>query len=294
MIKKLLLAASLWILWLSFVHAQNSDPLAKLYPTLDNLIEEKTAIIPVLITKLDSYQKAYEPSSTLYAIIESIEEYLQVGYDAKMTALEPVFTLPTGYGQLEQWLISQFVDAFHMRGSTDAPIVVVEFVDFQCPYCRRQHTDGILDTLREELHKGSVRTSVGMFPLQWDYHKLAQQAAESAECAFIQWGLDIFYNHKAQLFATSWLQPTMTRIKAIAESNGLDPLRMEACINEWHATDEVATQKNRWRRLWVNWTPNTVVLDTRTGAYTMIKWAQWIASFSTAINALQNSVVYTE
>jgi protein-disulfide isomerase len=62
----------------------------------------------------------------------------------------------------------------------------MEFLDFQCPYCKRQHDDEVLDELREVEFLGKVRTAAVMFPLTGKWHELATQAAESAECAYIQ------------------------------------------------------------------------------------------------------------
>ena len=62
----------------------------------------------------------------------------------------------------------------------------MEFLDFQCPYCKRQHDNKVLDELRNVEFPGDVRTAAVMFPLTGKWHELATQAAESAECAFIQ------------------------------------------------------------------------------------------------------------
>jgi protein-disulfide isomerase len=62
----------------------------------------------------------------------------------------------------------------------------MEFLDFQCPYCKRQHTDNVLNEPREVEFPGKVRTAAVNFPLTGKRHELATQAAESAQCAFMQ------------------------------------------------------------------------------------------------------------
>jgi predicted DsbA family dithiol-disulfide isomerase len=71
------------------------------------------------------------------------------------------------------------VDPSRLRGDPGAPVTIVEFSDFQCPFCRAAQ-----QTVREVVNKyrGRVRLSYRDFPLR-QVHPLAQQAAEAARCA---------------------------------------------------------------------------------------------------------------
>jgi protein-disulfide isomerase len=70
-------------------------------------------------------------------------------------------------------------DAARTRGNPRAPVLIVEFSDFQCPYCRRAQP-----VVRELLQKyeGKVRHAFRDFPLD-EIHPQAQKAAEAARCA---------------------------------------------------------------------------------------------------------------
>lgn len=69
----------------------------------------------------------------------------------------------------------------HTRGSADAPVVVIEFSDFQCPYCRKHHegTQAALDA--QFVDAGQVRWVYKHFPLP--SHAQAPAAGVAAECA---------------------------------------------------------------------------------------------------------------
>lgn len=65
------------------------------------------------------------------------------------------------------------------RGPQDAPVTVVEFGDFECPYCRKLFP--VLALLEDE-YKGQIRRAFVHYPLE-RIHKHASKAATFAECA---------------------------------------------------------------------------------------------------------------
>ena len=67
----------------------------------------------------------------------------------------------------------------HVRGPQDAALTLIEYGDFQCPYCARAHA--ALGELEERL-SGSIRLVFRHLPLS-DRHPLAELAAEAAEAA---------------------------------------------------------------------------------------------------------------
>ena len=66
----------------------------------------------------------------------------------------------------------------HVRGNFDAPVTLILFTDFQCPYCANHH-----DTIKQivEDYQGKVRLVLRHFPLS--FHDQALNAAEASECA---------------------------------------------------------------------------------------------------------------
>ena len=71
-------------------------------------------------------------------------------------------------------------DARHSIGSADAPVTIVEFTDYDCPYCRRYYMETFPQIM--ERYGDQIRYVVRHFPLV-SMHPEAVKAAEAAECA---------------------------------------------------------------------------------------------------------------
>ena len=70
---------------------------------------------------------------------------------------------------------------FAMLGSKEAPLTIVEFTDYQCPFCQRFHTTAFPDLKKNYIDTGKVRFYSRDLPL--DFHSNAMRAAEAARCA---------------------------------------------------------------------------------------------------------------
>jgi len=75
--------------------------------------------------------------------------------------------------------ISPVSDSDYIRGNKNAELTLIEYSDFQCPFCTRHNST--LDQILEE-YKGQVRLVFRHLPLT-SIHPQAQKAAEAAECA---------------------------------------------------------------------------------------------------------------
>lgn len=113
-------------------------------------------------------------------------------------------------------------DPARLRGNPDAPITIVEFADFQCPYCKRVHP--ILQQLLTK-YEGQVRLAYRDFPLT-QIHPQAQMAAEASRCAGEQgqyWEYhDLLFANQDKLDAASFTD--------YAHSLNLDGKQFEECL----------------------------------------------------------------
>jgi len=76
----------------------------------------------------------------------------------------------------------QPLDDAQVRGNSKASVAIIEYSDFQCPYCARFANDTLLTLEKEYVDTGRVLLAFRHLPLV-DIHPFAQKAAEAAECA---------------------------------------------------------------------------------------------------------------
>ena len=132
-------------------------------------------------------------------------------------------------------------------GPANAPVTLVEFSDFQCPFCQR-----ISPTLKRirETYGDKVRIVWKDFPLT-SIHPEAFKAAEAGHCAREQ---GKFWEYHDRLFANQQaLQPDA--LKAHAVALGLDAAAFNACLDSAKHSDRVQEQIGVGARLGINSTP---------------------------------------
>ena len=133
-----------------------------------------------------------------------------------------------------------------VRGNRDAPVVLVEFADYQCPYCQKIHPD--LEKLQKE-YGNRLALVYKDYPLPM--HPYAQKAAEAARCAGNQ---GKFWEFHDMLFAGKKLQPA--DLKEQAHTLNLDEQQFDKCVVEGLAAADVAKDADEARSLGITGTPS--------------------------------------
>jgi len=119
-------------------------------------------------------------------------------------------------------------------GSENAPITIVEFSDFQCPYCARFEQDTFPELKSRYIDTGLVKIVFRDFPLT-SIHQYAQKAAEASECADEQ---DKFWEYHDLLFSNQNALE-VSSLKGYAFSIGLDTQQFDSCLDSGKYKDEV-------------------------------------------------------
>ncbi len=145
------------------------------------------------------------------------------------------------------------------QGRPDAPLTLVEFTDYQCPYCRRFEAQTWPLIKRDWVDTGRLRFIVRDLPLE--FHSAARPAAEAVHCAAEQgrfWPM-----HDALLAEHADLTPAgLTRA---ARSLGVDPARFAACTSAHRYDAAIAHNAAAAQALGLHGTPAFVIGRVRDG-----------------------------
>ena len=121
-----------------------------------------------------------------------------------------------------------------MLGESQAPVTIVEFSDYQCPFCRR-YALNVFPTLKGEyIDTGKVRYVFRDFPLT-SIHAQAQKAHESAHCA----GEDDKYWEMHDALFQKQNDLTVPSLKQYAADLGLNSTRFNECLDSGKYQDEI-------------------------------------------------------
>jgi protein-disulfide isomerase len=162
------------------------------------------------------------------------------------------------------------------RGPKDAKVTIVEYSDFQCPFCARVYTTLENEVLKE--YGDKVRFIFKNFPLT-SIHPWAEDGALASECAFQQ-GNDQFWVMYNGLFSKQG-EITKENLKdkasEIARSGGIDVAKLTECLEGRKALDAVKADESEATVLGVNSTPTFFINGRRlSGAQTPESFKQMI------------------
>jgi protein-disulfide isomerase len=138
-------------------------------------------------------------------------------------------------------------------GPADAPVTIVEFADFECPYCARGFSE--IETLTNTTYKDKVKVIFKNYPL--NIHPWAVKAAAAAECARMQnpnafWDFArYFYSNQGSITA----QNLQEKVDKEATTLKLDAPSLKVCMSSKQASDRVKQDQADGNSVHVSSTP---------------------------------------
>lgn len=152
-------------------------------------------------------------------------------------------------GIVEEETIEISIDDDAIKGNENALVTIVEFSDFECPFCGKYIAEVYPEIIENYVETGKVRYVFRDFPLS--FHPDAQKAAEAAECAGEQ---GMYYDMHDILFANQDALDVES-IKAYAEELELDMDEFEFCLDNDEMAEEVAADMEAGKAYGVSGTP---------------------------------------
>ncbi len=172
------------------------------------------------------------------------QQQAQAGFDQFITELEEKYEVES---YLEPFRFDVAAEGFPTRGADGAAVTIVEFSDFECPFCFR-----VVPTLERILEEygDDVRLVFRQFPLN-NIHPNAQAAAEASLCASDQ---SAFWPFHDALFAAPGGLDRESLNEAAAEL-GLDGEEFSACLDSGRHAASVAAELDAGQALGITGTP---------------------------------------
>jgi protein-disulfide isomerase len=246
----------------------------------------KALAVMALIAVLSQPIRAQSTAEELKALRREIEA-LKASQTAMQKNIEIIKLVVTGK---QPPLENVFVETMGAPalGAATAKVTLVEFSDYQCPFCGRYATQTMSQILDEYVKTGKVRYIFRNFPLE-SIHPLAAKAAEGVLCAGEQnkyWEMhDRLFKNQSALDAKE--------LAGHALVLGLDTPKFQQCLDSGKSAAQVKSDIQEGTKLGVRGTPAFFLglTDTKSSkikAELMLSGAQPISAFKEAIDKLLN------
>lgn len=167
----------------------------------------------------------------------------------------------------------------HIRGPKTASITVIEYSDFECPFCKRFHP-----TMEQLLAKDNdVQWVYRHFPLPMHAH--AQKAAEATECVASLVGEDAFWKMADALIALPALNDDAMVKSAIAA--GAQEKAFRDCLTSGKMAAIVQADADGGRKAGITGTPGSIVLHNASGINELVRGAKQLPALEATIQKLR-------
>ncbi|MBC8259981.1 MAG: DsbA family protein [SAR324 cluster bacterium] len=152
----------------------------------------------------------------------------------------------------------------HIFGNPNAEISLIEYSDFECPFCKRFHPTA--KRIVEE-YNGKVNWVYRHFPLGF-HNPLAQKEAEASECASELGGNEMFWEYADLIYERTNSNgkglPTESLVP-MAEEIGLDADKFAECLESGRHAERVQEDFREGSEIGITGTPGNVFLHNKTG-----------------------------
>lgn len=172
-------------------------------------------------------------------------------------------------------------DNDHIRGNSDAKLLLIEYSDPDCPYCAQFH-DTALQAVND--YDGQVAWVYRHFPID-QLHPNASTKANSMECVASLGGEDAFWNYVDMLYADQSMQPS-TLAATAASKLGIDQTDMQNCMDQDTFGDYIQNDYNTGVSAGVQGTPSNFLYLQADGQTISIPGAVPYATLKTSIDKL--------
>jgi protein-disulfide isomerase len=224
-----------------------------------------------------------EEDQKLEAILDELRQIRQLLADQNkyISQRAAAATVPAAPEVMEKVSLA-LGSGWYSMGSDAAPVTVMEFADFQCPYCRRFHTDSFAELKKNYIDTGKVRFISRDLPLE--FHSNAMNAALAAHCAGEQ---NKYWELRNTLIVNS-KDLARESITKYAQQDGLEMASFTACLDSQKYKSQIERDRDQANQLGFSGTPSFVIGRMKNDKLEGVKivGAMPYATFDSKINDL--------
>lgn len=172
----------------------------------------------------------------------------------------------------------------HIRGNPNAKVTVIEYSDFECPFCKR-HAPTMDQILAK--YKDDVNYVFRHFPLS--FHANAQKEAEGSECVAELGGNDAFWKFHDYVFEKTTSNGygfALDQLPVAAKAAGVDEAKFKTCLDSGKYASKVQEQTDQGAAEGVSGTPGNFVINNKTKETKLISGAVPLSSFEATIDPM--------
>lgn len=168
----------------------------------------------------------------------------------------------------------------HVLGPKNAKVTIVEYSDYECPFCKRHHPT--LQQVMKE-YPNDVNIVYRHFPLS--FHQYAQKAGEASECVAEIGGNDAFWKFTDAVL-TDAEAPTPAVLEKAATAAGVNAAKFKTCLDSGKHAQRIKDDMQGGISAGVQGTPGNFIINNKTKETQEISGAVPFASFKTSIDQM--------
>ena len=184
------------------------------------------------------------------------------------------------------------VDNDAVLGNKNAPVTMIEFSDYECPFCKRHFTDVYPEIKKDYIDTGKLKLVYRDFVAVPSHNPLATSEAMAAECAREQGGDSAYFKYHDEIFKRTTSNGNglaASQLAVIAKDLGLNSAALQQCVDSNKYRDEVSKDIADASKVGVNGTPSFFVGKSSADGVidgTIIVGAQPYSAFKVIIDEL--------
>lgn len=170
----------------------------------------------------------------------------------------------------------------HYRGPADAKAVIVEYLDFECPFCHRN-----AETMRTVMqsYSSNVAHVVRHFPLE--FHPMAMPYARASECVASLAGENGFWKFYDAVFdPTNTAEMSEAQLPIIAKNIGVNGAKFDECYKAKAVDAKIQAQQKAGSSAGINGTPGIAIVNVATKTQTRLPGAVPFTDYQAALDPI--------